>query len=508
MSTLYPQPLLDLHEEITVDLFAGGGGASSGFEQATGRPVTVAINHDAAAIAMHRANHPQTYHFQTNIWEVDPRMVVRMFGDRPVGFMWASPDCTDHSKAKGGIPKREKDKKSRSLGWVIQMWAGTVRPKIIHCENVEEWKFWGPLTGPSHALRACKKRRGRYFKQLVRNLRAFGYAVEHRELRACAYGAATIRKRLYLIARCDGQPIVWPDETHADPKGKKFDAKVHKPYDQTANHIDWLKPMCSIFATREEAKAWAKEHGQACPQRPLKFNTNKRIARGVKRFVLDNPNPYMRWIDYAARASGVFTVGVGGRAGQSQERSVEDPGATITAKGDTAVVAPMLAQVAHGEESASGKRRGGGVQSVEEPNPTMTAKGTNAIIAPVIGRTGQAGGNGDYVNEATDPLTTVTSKAEHYAISAFTTPRYGERDGQEPRGRAIDEPAATIVPSANGDQIVAPMMVQSNHGDVPFSSVEAPLRTIMAGGQHHAITTAHLATYYGWDSHGDKECGC
>ena len=438
--SLHAQALLDLHDDLICDLFAGGGGASCGIEAATGRLVDIAINHDAKAVEMHKANHPQTRHFVSDVFEIEPRLVC---GDRPVGLLWASPDCTHNSKARGGKPLRDKSRKRRALAWVVTRWAGQVRPRVIALENVEEFAMWGPLVGKSDALRPSKRHRGRTFKAWVRSLKQLGYNVEWRELRACDYGAPTIRKRLFVIARCDGQPIVWPAKTHG-PGLKAFRS--------AASCIDWTLPMCSIFATKEEAKAWAEAHGVASPIRPLAENTMRRIARGVHKFVLDNPKPYFAPV-------------------------------------------PFFTTVAHGEGSEGGQRWGSGIR------------------------------------DAADPITTLTCKGETALVSAFSVPRYGERPGQEPRARSIEEPAPVVVPGGNGGTLVsahlgiyygecdraasldeplrtqgvanrfglvASFLTQNNggfHGENNGKSVEDPLTTILCHGQgHHGLMGVNLMT--------------
>ena len=452
---IYPQLLLDMHDEIIVDLFAGGGGASCGIEVATGRQVDVAINHDDAAVALHEANHPQTKHHVCDVFEADPRVVT---AGRAVGLLWASPDCTDHSKAKGGKPIRTR--KRRALAWVVKRWAGQVRPRVIMLENVEEFVQWGPLCGPPDGLRRDPRKKGRTFRRFVSDLRALGYAVEWRELRACDYGAPTIRKRLFLIARCDGQPIVWPAKTHGPG--------TRKPYRTAAECIDWSVPMASIFFTKEEARAWAKANGVGVPVRPLADATMRRIARGVMRYVVEAAEP--------------FIVGVGGRQGQSPERPVSAPYQTITAKGDSAVVAPVLV-----------------------PNNT-----NNAPASPET------------------PLPTITGGGRHILAAPYLVPRYGERAGQEPRARTADAPFPAIVPTGNGGSLAAAFLAKHYGGVVgsdlrdPKGTVTtidhdslvaaslaklrgtstdadpaAPLGTVSAGGTHHAAVAAFLQTYYG-----------
>lgn len=281
MSRLYQGRLHEGAEmsELLVDLFAGGGGASTGIELATGRYVDIAIDHDPAAIAMHKANHPNTKHYLENVWEVDPREATQ---GRPVGLMWASPDCRHFSKAKGGKPV---DKNIRGLAWVIVKWAKLVRPKVIIMENVEEFKTWGPLIDN----RPDPERKGETFGQFVKALKRFGYKVDWRELRACDYGAPTIRKRLFLIARCDGQRIVWPKPTHGDPDSPEVKSGKLKPWRTAAEILDWSLPCPSIFDTAEEIK---EKYGRRAV-RPLAQKTMERIAKGIQKFVIENPEPFI-----------------------------------------------------------------------------------------------------------------------------------------------------------------------------------------------------------------------
>lgn len=426
--SLFPQQLLELHDELVVDLFAGGGGASVGIEMALGRQVDHAVNHDAAAVALHEANHPQTQHHTCDVFEVDPREVTQ---GRPVGLLWASPDCTYHSKARGGKPIRGKGRKRRALAWVVTRWAGQVRPRTIMLENVEEFADWGPLVGPPDKLVPCKRRRGRTFRTWRRSLERLGYQVEKRELRACDYGAPTIRKRLFVTARCDGQPIVWPEPTHGKAKGLK-------PYRTAAECIDWSIPMCSIFATRAEAKAWGRWFGQAAPVRPLADATMRRVARGVKRYVIDNPKPYI--------------VGVGGRQGQSGERPLDKPMQTITAKGDSAVVAPVLAQTGYGE------REGQAPRSLDIQAPLGTVVG---------------GGQ------------------KHALVAAFMAKHFTGVDGAP-----LDIPAPTVTTIDHNALVAA--HIQRDFGTSTGSPADAPIGTITTDyGGHAGLVASFLAKYYG-----------
>lgn len=294
----------DLYDELVVDLFAGGGGASVGIEEALGRSVDVAVDHDAAAVAMHRANHPHTLHLRSDVFDVDPEEAT---GGRSVGLLWASPDCTYHSKARGAAPIRSNRSRRRSLAWVVIRWATRVQPRVIMLENVEEFAAWCPLVSLRHPngqpvkdadgatmMRPCERRKGQTFRRWVRELRRLGYAVEWRELRACDYGSPTTRKRLFVVARRDGQPIVWPERTHGGlprDRGQRGLAATAlgsrlMPFRTAAECLDWSLPCPSIFLSGDEAKRLG------C-RRPLKPATLARIARGVKRYIIDATRPFV-----------------------------------------------------------------------------------------------------------------------------------------------------------------------------------------------------------------------
>ncbi|WHY76250.1 DNA cytosine methyltransferase [Neobacillus sp. WH10] len=259
---------LDLFREIIVDNFAGGGGASTGIEMATGLSVDIAINHDPAAIAMHKANHPDTEHYCESVWDVDPVKAVK---GRKVGLAWFSPDCKHFSKAKGGKPV---DKNIRGLAWIAVKWAIAVKPRVIMLENVEEFKTWGPLNENGYPDESQK---GKTFQSFVKSLEALGYEVQFKELRACDYGAPTIRKRFFMIARCDGKPIVWPKPTHGDPNSLGVQAGKLKPWRTSSEIIDWSIGTPSIFDRKK----------------PLADNTMRRIARGIQKFVIQDPDPFI-----------------------------------------------------------------------------------------------------------------------------------------------------------------------------------------------------------------------
>ncbi|HAU29845.1 MAG TPA: DNA cytosine methyltransferase [Rhodospirillaceae bacterium] len=351
--------------ELIVDNFAGGGGASTGIEIALGRPVDIAINHDPEAIAMHAANHPGTQHHCESVWKVKPRDLC---DGQPVGLMWLSPDCKHFSKAKGGKPR---DKNIRGLAWVALRWAATVRPRIIMLENVEEFITWGPVDGEGNPI---KKLSGHTFGSYVRALESHGYKVEWRELRACDYGAPTIRKRLFLIARCDGQRIAWPEPTHGTGR---------EPYRTAAECIDWSIPCPSIFDRRQ----------------PLAEATCRRIAKGIMRYVVNAPAPFIAPViggqpaGHGENVAAFLTKHYGGVVGQA----VNQPVGTVTSIDHHSLVASTIV-----------KMRGQNVgQPVYEPLHTISAGGTHhaEVLAFMVKYYGT-----DQDPKMLEPLHTITSK--------------------------------------------------------------------------------------------------
>lgn len=308
---------ISMWEEKIVDSFAGGGGASTGIELATGRVVDIAINHDPDAILMHKTNHPHTVHYQASVWDVDPLEVT---GGSPVGLLWASPDCKHFSKAKGGKPV---NKRIRGLAWIVLRWAGTVRPRVIILENVEEFQTWGPVRR-GHPVKA---KTGQTFRRFIGQLEGLGYAVEWRELVAADYGAPTTRKRFFLIARCDGRPIVWPEPTHAPADSREVLEGRKKPWRSAAEIIDWSLPCPSIFDTREEIR---EKYGLSA-QRPLRPNTMRRVARGVDKFVIKSAAPF------------IVPMGYGERNGQAPRvHNIAGPAPTAVGKGKHGVCGPAM----------------------------------------------------------------------------------------------------------------------------------------------------------------------
>lgn len=455
MSVLNTQYQLNYADKIRVDLFAGGGGASTGTEMATGMPVDIAVNHSDDAVSMHRVNHPHTRHFTCDVYEVKPLAVTM---GRQVAHLHASPDCTHHSQAAGGQPRSTA---SRSLSWVICMWAGQAMPDMITMENVRQIRNWGPLvakrckatgrvitlekitcptTGkPIHRVAApgervprelqflipCPKRRGQTWRAFLQHLRRLGYQVEHNMLRACDFGAATTRERLFLVARRDGQPIQWPEPTHFEkPK------RGQKKWKAAADHIDWTLPCPSIFER----------------PRPLADATLRRIAKGIKKFVLDANEPFI--VPIANWSSDTL-------------HSVAEPLRTQTAypKGGTfALAAPTLVKF-------RGQHTG---QRIDEPLPVITS-----------------GGNCKRPAGAAHAMGTACAYLAQMNGGKNTTP-----------GHALTGPASTITTGGSQQQLVAANLVQLNqHCDA--RPLQGPVPTVNANGTHHALAAAFLHRQFG-----------
>ena len=421
-------------KEIVVDNFAGGGGASTGIEIAIGRSVDIAINHDPAAIAMHRANHPTTKHYTEDVWKVDP---AEACAGRPVALAWFSPDCKHFSKAKGGKPVSQK---IRGLAWVAVKWAKAVHPRVIMLENVEEFQDWGRLMPDSRPDPAHK---GETFRRFVRQLEKLGYTVSFRLLRAADYGAPTIRTRFFLIARCDGKQIVWPEPTHGDPDSLEVIAGLKKPWVPVADVLDFTLPCPSIFATSEEIY---EQYGVRAI-RPLADATMKRIARGVQKFVLKNPHPFVvRYKfdnepeDTERPLSTVTTVNshflavptlIQYHSEQSENvrgQSVEKPLMTVDASNRYGLVSAFISKSYTGESIAS---------SADKPLPTVTAIDHNALCAITVT---QFNNNTDG-QEVTKPLNTMTAQSNHFGeVCAFLVKYYGNGDNAVSCG----DPSPTI----------------------------------------------------------------
>ncbi|MEA3246194.1 MAG: DNA cytosine methyltransferase, partial [Gemmatimonadota bacterium] len=476
-------PLLRVDlDEIVVDSFAGGGGASEGIRLALGRGPHIAINHDAEAIALHAANHPETTHYQENVWRVDP---VRATGGRPVGLMWLSPDCKHFSKAKGGKPV---SKKIRGLAWVAVRWAKAVSPRVFVLENVEEFQTWGPVLADG---KPCPARKGRTFRAFIGKLRRLGYDVDWRQLRACDYGAPTIRRRLFIIARRDGRPIVWPKPTHG---------KGLLPWRTAAECIDWSVPCPSIFER----------------SRPLAENTLRRIARGIQRFVIDTPTPFIvnmahggKQEDLGAPLSTIATEKGGCRAiiapsiiamqHDNRPISPDEPLQTITTQGNKFnLVAPVVVPTAHAGDARA--------HSVEEPLRTITGgrRGDHALVAPTLVQIGygERDGQAPRAPGLDKPLgTVVASGAKHALVEAFIVKHYGDQFGGR-KASGADEPLPTITGRGTQVQLATAHMLKLHGSAKDGRSMELPAPTIRAGGTHLAEVRAFLVAYYGNEKDG------
>ena len=452
---------LDLFDEIIVDNFAGGGGASTGIELAAGRPVTIAINHDPDAILMHKTNHPYTAHYQASVWDIDPCKVCR---GRPVGLAWFSPDCKHFSKAKGGKPV---DKNIRGLAWIVLRWAGTVAPRVIMLENVEEFQTWGPVRR-GHPI---KSRAGQTFRRFIDQLEGLGYAVEWRELVAADYGAPTTRKRFFLIARRDGRPIVWPEPTHAPAGSREVLEGRKKPWRSAAEIIDWRLPCPSIFDTRKEIR---EKYGLSA-QRPLRPNTMRRIIRGVDKFSIKAPEPFLVVVNHA-----------GGFRGQN----VHEPLQTVTAKHGYGVAAPVMAPLTmHNNENAAGTK-------ITEPVNTITSSGAGGhqmVIAPTLTAIGQTGG-GNRGRKITEPTHTQVSKAEECLVAPVMI-QYHTEQSEKVRGQGVTEPVMTI-DASNRYGLAAASLVKYYGNDQHGQKISGPLHTVTAKDRE-GLTIAHMVKMKG-----------
>lgn len=454
--------------ELIIDNFAGGGGASTGIEMATGRSVDIAINHDPDAIAMHRANHPHTRHFCEDVWQVDP---VEACAGNPVGLAWFSPDCTHFSRAKGGKPVY---KNIRGLAWVTIRWALKVRPRVIMLENVPEIRTWGPLGADNKPI---KERAGETFDSFIKALttgiphdhpaftemcttleispdspeaamleQGLSYNAEYRILRSCDYGAPTTRTRFYLIARCDGKPIVFPPPTHGNGKGLK-------PYHTAAECIDWSIPAQSIFER----------------DKPLAENTLRRIARGIEKFVINNPEPF------------IVTVNHSGEGFRGQK--ADEPLGTVTAKNGYGVVTPTIMCNNTGNAGAA----------VDTPLPTVTTGNRNYMVAPSLIQYHSETANDEVRGqELNEPLMTVDTSPRYALSVAHIMKNYGGNYAGS--GSGVDKPLDTVTAKDHNSLVTAHILTLRNGMD--GQPADQPLTTVSAGGSHHAEVQAFLVKYF------------
>jgi DNA (cytosine-5)-methyltransferase 1 len=464
--------------EIIVDNFAGGGGASTGIEIATGRLVALAVNHDPAAILMHKTNHPYTEHFQASVWDIDPVAVCR---SRPVGLAWFSPDCKHFSKAKGAALV---DRKIRGLAWITLRWAAKVRPRVIILENVEEFQTWGPV----RKGKPVKKLAGTTFRKFIDQLTELGYTVEYRELIAADYGAPTSRKRFYMVARCDGKPIVWPKPTHS-----KTGADGLPKWRSAAEIIDWSLPCPSVFATKTEIM---DRYGLKAV-RPLAKNTMRRIIRGVDKFTIRSGKPFIVQQKF-----------------QNAAQNIEKPLTTVTAVGAHELCKPLLAPVTVTNTSNS---VGG---TVGAPVHTVTTAGNQMLVTPSLAECNHSGGG--HIAPVTDAHKTITAKhtggivapaliqyhteqTEHVRASGLGTPihtvdasnRYGLTCANLVEyytcGRPLDvqEPMHTVT-SHDREAVVAAHVVKFK-GDNLGHGADEPMQTVTTSAGEFAVCKAYLA---------------
>lgn len=456
---------INMFDEIIVDNFAGGGGASTGIELAAGRPVTIAINHDPAAILLHKTNHPYTEHLQASVWDVDP---VEVCKGRPVGLAWFSPDCKHFSKAKGSALV---DRNIRGLAWIVLRWAGTVRPRVIMLENVEEFQTWGPV----RKGKPIKKKAGQTFLRWKQQLMDLGYAVEHRELVAADYGAPTTRKRFVLVARCDGKPIVWPERTHAPRDSEEVRSGKLLPWRSAAEIIDWSLARYSIFKSKEEIKA---EYG-VNTIRPLADNTLRRIIRGVDKFTIKSNRPFLVECNHG---------------GDGHTRDLAEPLNTLTRKYTggvcTPVMAPFIAQ----------QKFNNPAQDISKPLSTVTTVGSHELVGTVMTPFTFSNTGGSVGSAVSDPVGTFRTAGGH-ALAAANLIQYHTEQTEMVRGTDMGQPVMTL-DGANRYGLVSANLVEYYGNGNPHDITE-PLRTVTTHDRD-ALVAVHIDKYFNGEY---KGCG-
>lgn len=449
---------IDILEEIIVDNFAGGGGASTGIELACGRPVSIAINHDPDAILLHKTNHPYTEHLQASVWDVDPVQVVR---GRPVGLAWFSPDCKHFSKAKGAALV---DRNIRGLAWIVLRWAALVRPRVIMLENVEEFQTWGSV----RKGKPVKAKAGQTFRKWKQQLSDLGYEIEHRELVAADYGAPTTRKRFVLVARCDGKPIVWPKRTHAPRDSEEVRSGKLLPWRSAAEIIDWSIPGYSIFSTKQEL--W-KRYGVKTV-RPLADNTMRRVIRGVDKFTIRSGNPFIVECNHG---------------GNGHIRNVEEPVNTLTGKYTGGICEPVMIPYTF-------SNTGGSVGSgAGDPVHTIRTAGGQILASANLMSIGQTGG-GDRIRDVRDAAPTTVSKQEACLV-ATNLIQYHTEQTENVRANGVTEPIPTV-DASNRYGLTCANLVEYYGNGVPLD-IREPMRTITASSGEFADCRAVLAKVEG-----------
>lgn len=440
---------IGIFDEIIVDNFAGGGGASTGIELAAGRPVAIAINHDPDAILLHKTNHPYTEHLQASVWDVNPVAVCR---GRPVGLAWFSPDCKHFSKAKGAALV---DRNIRGLAWIVLRWAALVRPRVIMLENVEEFQTWGPV----RKGKPVKSKAGKTFRKWKQQLSDLGYTIEHKELVAADYGAPTTRKRFVLVARCDGKPICWPEPTHG-PRGSEavMDGKLI-PWRSAAEIIDWTIPGYSIFASKQEIM----ERYGVKVVRPLADNTMRRVIRGVDKFTIRSGEPFLVECNHK---------------GDGHTRSVQEPVGTVTRKYTGGVCSANLIQY-HTEQTENVRAAGLGM-----PINTVDASNRYGLTCANLV---EYYGNGNPLDPS-EPMHTVTAHDREALVYAHIQKYFD--GGYKGCGDRADAPLSTV--TAMPRHSVCAAHVAEFKGKDIGQSVHAPLRTVTASAGEFAECRAVL----------------
>lgn len=446
-----------LLDDIYVDSFAGGGGASTGIELATGHPVDIAINHDESAIMMHKRNHPFTEHYREDVWGIDPVQATR---GRHVRLAWFSPDCKHFSRAKGAALV---DKKIRGLAWIVLKWAGLVRPDVIMLENVPEFVTWGPV----RKGKPVKSKAGQTYRKWHAQLSALGYQIESRELCAADYGAPTIRTRFCLIARCDGKPIRFPEPTHAPRDSEDVKNGKKKPWRAAAEIIDWSLPCYSIFASKEEIK---RRYG-ATVMRPLKENTLKRIARGLDKFVLKSAAPFI----------------VECKHSHGSVHDIDFPVRTITSKDSFALAYPKAIPFIMSNNTNNAPH------GMNEPIPTATTGNRNFLVAAnLIQYHSEQNEKEVRAQGVADPLKTVDTE-NRYGLAAVHLTQYFSGDGHY---HGLDEPLATV--TTREREGVTAAFLSKYYTGVDGAEVKEPLPTV-TGIDHNSLAAVHLSHFKGQD---------
>ena len=446
---------IDILEDIIVDNFAGGGGASTGIELACGRPVAIAINHDPDAILLHKTNHPYTEHLQASVWDVDPVEVCR---GRPVGLAWFSPDCKHFSKAKGAALV---DRNIRGLAWIVLRWAALVRPRVIMLENVEEFQTWGPV----RKGKPVKSKAGQTFRKWKQQLSDLGYKIEHRELVAADYGAPTTRKRFVLVARCDGEPIVWPERTHAPRDSQEVRSGKLRPWRPAAEIIDWTIPGYSIFDSRQEI--WERYGVKAV--RPLADNTLRRVIRGVDKFTIRSGKPF------------IVPTGYGERQGQQPRvHDLEKPLSTVVSTVKQNLCQPLIAPFTFSNTGGSVGANTG------DPVHTIRTAGGQILSAANLIQYHTEQTENVRANGVTEPIPTVDA-SNRYALTCANLVEYYTG------GRPLDiRDSMHTITSHDREALTAAHIVEFKGQDIG-QGVEAPLRTITASAGEFADCRAVLA---------------